>query len=117
MRTTVNDPVSPASVRRVSAGSSFTDRASEDGKSRNDSSWFCTAVALTLPAATVAAPRSVSMWVTDLARAIGSFNPIENGFGVPVRFQTRAMTPSPIPSSAGFSDQSRTFGSEIVRYE
>ena len=105
VRVTVNDPVSPASVSRASVGRIWTPGGSDAGKIRNESSWFCAAVAARAPAETSASPRSVSMCVTDFALAIGSFSVIEKLFGVPLRFQTRAITPCARPCTAHAASQ------------
>ena len=60
---------------------------------------------------------SVSMCVAYLALASSVESGIENSRMSDERFQTRAIRPCPIPSSAGFRDQSKTFGSEMDNKE
>ena len=69
------------------------------------------------PLTTFASCRSVSIWVVCLAVITDGASDSEKLTGAGDTFHTRAIIPWPIPSSAGLSAHSSTFGSEMFTRE
>ena len=102
---TFNDSATP---RPASGGAGSGVRA---WYSRYDLSCCRSMSSVTTPSVIVAGPRSVSTCVTCTAWAIALCGMVSaNDRGPSARFQTRAITPWSMPSSAGLSVHTRTSG-------